>query len=134
VQKGGTAPISGVLGYADQVKAHGLNLVCSPGNDLVSTTALTAAGAHLVLFSTGRGTPFGAPVPTVKVFTNTALAHAKPGWMDFNAGVVADGGRTLDEAAADLWQLVLDTAGGHLTASERHGYRSISIWKDGVVL
>ena len=134
VQKGGSAPIVDVLPYGTAATKHGLNLLCGPGNDMVSTTALTAAGCHVILFSTGRGTPFGAPAPTMKVFTNTALSEHKPGWMDFNAGVVADGKRTLDEAAGDLWDLVLEVAGGRQTSAERRGAREISIWKDGVCL
>ena len=134
VQKGGTAPIVGVVPYAGQVSRRGLNLLCGPGNDMVSTTALTAAGCHVILFSTGRGTPFGAPAPTLKVFTNSALAARKPGWMDFNAGVVADGTASIATAADDLWRLVLETAGGRQTSAERRGCHEISIWKDGVVL
>jgi altronate hydrolase len=134
VQKGGTAPISGVVPYGMQPVSRGLNLVCAPGNDLVSTTALTLAGAHMILFSTGRGTPFGAPAPTLKVFTNSALARTKSGWMDFNAGVIADGHHSSDEAADALWDLVLDVASGKPTSSERHGFHGISIWKDGVTL
>ena len=134
VQKGGAAPIDGVLGYGDRVRTRGLNLLCGPGNDLVSATALAAAGANIVLFSTGRGTPFGSAVPTCKVFTNTALAQRKPGWMDFNAGVVADGERTIDEAASDLFRRVIAFAEGERTVSERRGYRGIAIWKDGVTL
>ena len=101
---------------------------------LVSSTALTAAGAHMVLFTTGRGTPFGAPAPTMKIATNTPLATKKHGWIDFNAGVVADGVRTLDEAGADLLQLVLEVASGKQTKTEQKSYREISIFKDGVVL
>ena len=134
VQKGGSAPIVDVLPYAGRVSKRGLNMLCAPGNDMVSTTALTAAGCHMVLFSTGRGTPFGAPAPTLKVFTNSRLAEHKPGWMDFNAGVVADGSRTLDEAADDLWRLVLDVASGKRTSAELRGCHEISIWKDGVCL
>lgn len=134
VQKGGTAPIVDVLPYAGRVSKHGLNLLCAPGNDMVSTTALTAAGCHMVLFSTGRGTPFGAPAPTLKVFTNNRLAQHKANWMDYNAGVVATGEKTLAEAAAGLWQLVLATASGQPTSAEKRGCHEISIWKDGVVL
>lgn len=134
VQKGGTAPIVDVIPYAGSVRKRGLNMLCGPGNDMVSTTALTAAGCHVILFSTGRGTPFGAPVPTLKVFTNTKLCEHKPNWMDFNAGVVADGVRTIDEAGEDLWRLVLETASGELTSAERRGCHEISIWKDGVCL
>ncbi len=134
VQKGGSAPIMDVIGYGDAVTAKGLNMLYGPGNDLVSSTALTAAGAHMVLFTTGRGTPFGAPAPTMKIATNTPLATKKRGWIDFNAGVVADGSRTLDEAAQDLMALVLEVASGRQTRTEEKGFREISIFKDGVVL
>ena len=134
VQKGGSAPIMDVIGYGDAVTTKGLNMLYGPGNDLVSATALTAAGAHMVLFTTGRGTPFGAPAPTMKIATNTPLATKKAGWIDFNAGVVADGIRTLDEAGADLLELVLEVASGKQTRTEERGFREISIFKDGVVL
>ncbi|WP_317298927.1 altronate dehydratase family protein [Collinsella tanakaei] len=134
VQKGGNAPIVDVLGYGDTVRKPGLQMLCGPGNDMVSTTALTAAGCHVILFSTGRGTPFGAPAPTLKVFTNERLCQHKANWMDFNAGVVATGERTIDEAAIDLWNLVLETASGKQTSAERRGCHEISIWKDGVTL
>ena len=134
VQKGGSAPIMDVIGYGDQVVTKGLNMLYGPGNDLVSSTALTAAGAHLILFTTGRGTPFGAPAPTMKLATNTPLAQKKANWIDFNAGVVADGARTLDEAAQDLMALVLEVASGKQTKAEEKGFREISIFKDGVVL
>ena len=134
VQKGGSAPIMDVIGYGDRVTTKGLNMLYGPGNDLVSATALTAAGAHMVLFTTGRGTPFGAPAPTMKLATNTPLATNKKGWIDFNAGVVADGTRTLEEAAQDLMDQVLATASGKLTRTEEKGFREISIFKEGVVL
>ena len=134
VQKGGSAPIMDVIGYGEAVTTKGLNMLYGPGNDLVSSTALTAAGAHMVLFTTGRGTPFGAPAPTMKIATNTPLATKKHGWIDFNAGVVADGTRTLDEAGADLLNLVLEVASGKKTRNEEKGYREISIFKDGVML
>lgn len=134
VQKGGTAPIMDVIGYGDAVTTKGLNMLYGPGNDLVSSTALTAAGAHMVLFTTGRGTPFGAPAPTMKIATNTPLATRKRGWIDFNAGTVADGTRTLEEAAEDLMALVLEVASGKQTRTEEKGFREISIFKDGVVL
>ncbi len=134
VQKGGSAPIMDVIGYGDAVTTKGLNMLYGPGNDLVSATALTAAGAHLILFTTGRGTPFGAPAPTMKLSTNTPLATKKAGWIDFNAGVVADGTRTLDECAQDLMDEVLRVASGKLTCAESKGFREISIFKDGVVL
>lgn len=134
VQKGGSAPIMDVIGYGEAVTTKGLNMLYGPGNDLVSSTALTAAGAHVILFTTGRGTPFGAPAPTMKIATNTPLATKKHGWIDFNAGVVADGTRTLDEAAQDLMKLVLEVASGKQTKAEEKGFREISIFKDGVVL
>ena len=134
VQKGGSAPIMDVIGYGDAVTAKGLNMLYGPGNDLVSATALTAAGAHMVLFTTGRGTPFGAPAPTVKIATNTPLAVRKAGWIDFNAGVVADGTRNLEEAGEDLLKLVLEVASGKKTRTEEMGFREISIFKDGVML
>ena len=134
VQKGGTAPISDVIGYGEQVTVKGLNMLYGPGNDLVSATALTAAGAHLILFTTGRGTPFGAPAPTMKIATNTPLAEKKKTWIDFNAGVVADGKMTIDEAASSLMDKVCAVASGEKTKAEQNGFREISIFKDGVVL
>ena len=133
VQKGGSAQIADVLGYGDAVTKKGLNLLSGPGNDLVSATALTAAGAHLILFTTGRGTPFGAPAPTVKISTNTALFEKKRGWIDFNAGTVAQG-ESLDSAGERLLDYVLSVASGEQTNAERRGAREISIFKDGVVL
>ena len=112
VQKGGTAPIMDVIGYGDPVVTKGLNMLYGPGNDLVSATAMTAAGAHLILFSTGRGTPFSAPAPTLKISTNTPLAEKKGGWIDFNTGVISDGEKTIDEAAKDLLDLVIRVASG----------------------
>lgn len=133
VQKGGTAPVADVIGYGEQVTAHGLTLLYGPGNDLVSATALTAAGAHMVLFTTGRGTPFGAPAPTVKIASNSGLAARKPGWIDFDAGPVADG-EPIAEAAKRLYALVLDIAGGKPSKTELLGYREIAIFKNGVTL
>lgn len=133
VQKGGTAPVADVIGYGEQVTAHGLTLLYGPGNDLVSATALTAAGAHMVLFTTGRGTPFGAPAPTVKIASNSGLAARKPGWIDFDAGPVADG-EPIAEAAKRLYALVLDIAGGRPSKTELLGYREIAIFKNGVTL
>ena len=134
VQKGGSAQIVDVLSYAETVKKKGLNLLSGPGNDLVSATDLTAAGAHLILFTTGRGTPFGAPAPTVKISSNTALYNRKRDGIDFNAGTVAEGLETLDEAGDRLLEYVLRVAGGEKTLAEKHGCREISIFKDGVVL
>ena len=111
----------------------GLSLLSAPGNDLVASTALTAAGVHMILFTTGRGTPFGAPVPTVKISTNTPLYERKGNWIDFNAGTVAQG-ESLDSAGERLLNFVLSVANGAQTASEKNGAREISIFKDGVVL
>ena len=133
VQKGGTAPIADVIGYGDPVVTKGLNMLYGPGNDLVSATAMTASGAHLILFTTGRGTPFGAPAPTLKIATNSQLAQKKSGWIDFNAGSIVDG-ETIQEAAQRLLELVIETAGGKKTKAEERGFREISIFKDGVVL
>lgn len=134
VQKGGTAPVRDVIAYAHQVKRPGLTLLSGPGNDLVSVTALTAAGAHIILFTTGRGTPFGAPAPTVKISTNTALYQKKQNWIDFDAGTVADG-EEITRAAARLLDFVIDTASGNVpTKAEQNGYRGISIFKGGVIL
>ncbi|MDD3369280.1 MAG: altronate dehydratase family protein [Lachnospiraceae bacterium] len=133
VQKGGDAPIMDVIGYGDPVVTKGLNMLYGPGNDLVSSTAMTAAGAHMILFTTGRGTPFGAPAPTLKIATNSQLAEKKSGWIDFNAGPVADG-ESLDDAAKRLLDLVIETANGKLTKTEEKGFREISIFKDGVTL
>ncbi|MCX4339496.1 MAG: altronate dehydratase family protein [Lachnospiraceae bacterium] len=133
VQKGGQAQIVDVLRYAEPVVKRGLNLLSGPGNDLVSATNLTAAGAHMILFTTGRGTPFGAPAPTVKISTNTALAEKKSEWIDFNAGTVAEG-EPLNDAGLRPLDYVLSVAGGEKTQTEKRGYREISIFKDGVVL
>lgn len=134
VQKGGSAPVVDVLEYADQVTRKGLSILSGPGNDMVSTTDLTAAGAHMILFTTGRGTPFGAPAPTVKISTNTALFEKKGNWIDFNAGTIADGTETMDEAADRLLDYVLEVASGKQTRQEEGGYREIAIFKDGVTL
>jgi altronate hydrolase len=134
VQKGGTAPVMGVVPYGGQSEGPGLRLLWGPGNDLVSTTALAAAGAQMVLFTTGRGTPFAGPVPTLKIASNTALYEAKPHWMDFDAGPIARG-EPIQAAAERLWRLVLKAASGEIpTQAERNGCRGIAIFKDGVTL
>lgn len=133
IQKGGSAPVADVLGYAERVKTNGLNLLYGPGNDLVSATNLAAAGAQIVIFTTGRGTPFGCPVPTVKVSTNNALYEHKQNWIDFNAGTVAEG-EEIAHAGAKLMDKVFSVASGEQTVGEKHGYRGIAILKDGVTL
>ena len=137
VQKGGTSPVKQVLDYGQQASPGlgGISLLNGPGNDGVSGSVLSAAGAHMVLFSTGRGTPMGFPVPTIKISTNSPLAKHKAGWIDFSAGPFADGSATMDELADQLFHLVLDVASGRKsTKTELNGYREISIWKDGVTL
>ena len=133
VQKGGSSPICGVLSYGQRVQNRGLTVLQTPGNDLVSTTALAAAGAHMVLFTTGRGTPFAGPVPTLKISTNTALAQRKPRWIDFNAGTLVQGD-SWDDAVEALLDRVMATASGLGTCAESLGYRELAIWKDGVTL
>ncbi|WP_267395642.1 MULTISPECIES: altronate dehydratase family protein [unclassified Sphingomonas] len=132
VQKGGRAAVTAVLRYGERVAASGLSLLEAPGNDAVSCTALAAAGATAILFTTGRGTPMGFPVPTIKIASNTALAERKPGWIDFDAGQVLDGGFATAEER--LLGLVAATASGASTAAERNGEREIAIWKRGVTL
>ena len=113
----------------------GLSLLEAPGNDGVSSTALVASGATLLLFTTGRGTPLGFPVPTLKISSNTAIAEKKPHWIDLNAGALLDGTATMDQLENDLFALVLDVASGReLANNEKHGYREIAIWKEGVTL
>ena len=133
VQKGGTAPVSGVLEFGEGAREAGLHLLNGPGNDQVSCTNLTASGANLILFTTGRGNPFGAPVPTMKIASNTPLYQKKKNWIDFNAGTVLDG-TDMDEAAEELFAQVLETASGCETENEAGGYREISVFRDGVIL
>ena len=132
-QKSGTSPVKGVLAYGEPVTAPGLNLLSAPGNDLVASTALAVSGAQLVLFSTGRGTPFGCPVPTLKISSNTPLATKKSGWIDFDAGRLLDG-MTLDELGKELLEKVLETASGEPTRNERNGFHDLAIFKKGVTL
>lgn len=137
VQKGGRAQISQVLPYGQPAKPEtgGLAFVNAPGNDGVSGTALTIAGAHMLLFTTGRGTPMGFPVPTLKIATNTQLAKRKSSWIDFDAGRLLDSGVTLEELAEQLLGLVLEVASGKVkTQNEKNGYRDIAIWKTGVTV
>ena len=133
-QKGGKAPVAGVLGYGQQVKKHGLNLLIGPGNDQISCTNLVASGATMICFTTGRGNPYGAPVPTIKIASNTPLYRRKPHWIDFNAGQVLDG-MPFDEMADQFFRYILQVASGGVTAkNEDYGYREISIFRDGVIL
>ena len=133
VQKGGKAPVYAVLKYGDVASVKGLNLLLGPGNDIVSTTAQTAAGAHMILFTTGRGTPLGAPVPTVKVATNGDLSGFKANWIDFNAGQMLD--KDPQEVTNEFISLITAIANGEKhTKNEINGYAEISLFKDGVIL
>ncbi|OYY91018.1 MAG: altronate hydrolase [Sphingomonas sp. 28-66-16] len=132
VQKGGSAAVVDAIGYGAQATVPGLTLLEAPGNDAVSSTALAAAGATMILFTTGRGTPLGAPVPTLKIASNSALAAAKPGWIDFDAGMaLADG---MEISADALLARILAIASGEETAAERNDEREMAIWKRGVTL
>ena len=130
VQKGGMGTVVDVLDYGDRVKKNGLSLLNGPGNDIVAVTNLMAAGAHIILFTTGRGTPLGSAVPTVKISTNSSLYERKPEWIDFNAGTILDG----EDLTKELYEYIIKVAEGELTKNEIHGFREISIFKDGVTL
>ncbi len=132
-QKCGKAPVSGVMEYGDRLEHTGLNLLSAPGNDLVASTALASAGCHIVLFTTGRGTPFGTFVPTMKIATNPTLAKNKPHWVDFSAGQLIEG-RTMKELVPEFIDKVLAVASGEPARNEENGYREISIFKNGVTL
>ena len=132
-QKSGSGPVKGVLKYGEKVTTPGLNLLSAPGNDLVASTALAISGAQLVLFSTGRGTPFGCPVPTVKIASNSPLAEKKKNWIDFDAGRLLSG-MSLDALGQDLMNLVLAIAGGQHTRNEINGFHDLAIFKQGVTL
>lgn len=132
-QKCGKAPVSGVMEYGDRLQNTGLNLLSAPGNDLVAATALASCGCHLVLFTTGRGTPFGTFVPTMKIATNPTLAARKPNWVDFSAGQLVEG-RTMKELVPEFIDKVLSVASGEKARNEENDYREISIFKNGVTL
>ena len=132
-QKCGRAPVSGVLEYGDRLQVNGLNLLSAPGNDLVAATALASAGCQIVLFTTGRGTPFGTFVPTMKIATNPTLAQRKPNWIDFSAGQLIEG-RTMAELLPEFIDKVLSVANGEQALNEHNGYREIAIFKNGVTL
>jgi altronate hydrolase len=130
VQKGGLSKVVDVLDYGDRLTKNGLSLLNGPGNDIVAITNLTAAGVHIILFTTGRGTPVGAPVPTVKIATNASLAERKSSWIDFDASPILSGNPLTNE----LFEYIIEVAEGRETRNEEHGYREISIFKDGVTL
>lgn len=130
IQKGGLSKVVDVLDYGDTISKNGLSLLNGPGNDIVAITNLTAAGVHMILFTTGRGTPVGAPVPTVKIATNHSLATRKTGWIDFDASGTLEGNPLTDE----LFEFIIKVAEGEQTKNEINSYREISIFKDGVTL
>jgi len=132
-QKCGRAPVSGVLQYGDRLETTGLNLLSAPGNDLVAATALASAGCQLVLFTTGRGTPFGTFVPTMKISTNSNLAKNKPNWIDFNAGALVEG-VDMKDLVSKFIDKIIAVASGEEARNEYNGYREISIFKNGVTL
>jgi len=133
IQKSGSAAVKGVLSYAQPVSNKGLNLLSAPGNDLVASTALAASGAHMVLFTTGRGTPFACPVPTVKISTNSNLAKKKSNWIDFNAGVLVED-QDMETTAKALFDYVIAVASGEKVCSEKAGLQDMAIFKKGVTL
>lgn len=132
-QKSGSAPVQDVLSYGEPVKRRGLNLLSAPGNDLVSSTALAASGAHLILFTTGRGTPFASPVPTLKLSSNSALFRKKHNWIDFDCGTLTESGSP-EELGAQLFAYVLSVASGEQVCAEKAGYHGMAIFKQGVTL
>ncbi len=133
IQKGGLSEVVDVLDYGDVAHKNGLNLLNGPGNDIVAITNLTAAGAHIILFTTGRGTPIGAPVPTVKIATNNNIATRKSNWIDFDASPLLTG-TSMDNLTESLTDYIIEVASGKETRNEENGYREISIFKDGIVL
>ncbi len=133
VQKGGLSPVTDVITYGGKITKPGLTLMDGPGNDLVAVTNLACSGAHIVLFTTGRGTPFGGPVPTMKISTNSRLAAKKTNWIDFDAGRLIDG-ESMSELTDELYESLLEIAEGKQTLNEINGYKEISIFKDGVIL
>lgn len=133
-QKSGSSLVKGVLAYGERVQNKGLNLLSAPGNDLVASTACAAAGAQIVLFTTGRGTPFASPVPTVKIATNSRLAGRKGNWIDYNAGRLVTDDVPMEQLADELFQLVLDVASGRRVKAELAGFHDLAIFKQGVTL
>lgn len=132
-QKCGKAYVDGVMAYGDRLKVKGLNLLSAPGNDLVASTALASCGCHIVLFTTGRGTPFGTFVPTMKISTNSNLAKNKPTWIDFNAGVIVEN-EPMEKTCERFIDYIIRVASGELVNNEKKDYREISIFKNGVTL
>lgn len=119
--------------YGDRLQVPGLNLLSAPGNDLVASSALAAAGCQMVLFTTGRGTPFGSFVPTMKIATNTDLANRKPNWIDFNAGVLVEGEK-MEDVAKEYIEYIIQVANGQLVNNEKNNFRELAIFKTGITL
>lgn len=132
-QKGGQSKVIDVLDYGEISSKKGLNLLNSPGNDLVSSTALGASGCHMVLFTTGRGTPFGSFVPTIKVSSNSRIANLKPHWIDFNAGSILEG-KDMDHITSEFINYIIQVASGKYSNNEKNGFREIAIFKSGITL
>ena len=132
-QKCGSMTVKGVLDYGCRLTTKGLNLLSAPGNDLVASTALAAAGCQMVLFTTGRGTPFGTFIPTMKISTNSELFNNKPKWIDFNAGELLEG-KSMEVVLHAFIDKIIAIANGERTHNEENGYREISIFKNGVTL
>ena len=132
-QKCGKSYVSGVMPYGERLQKKGLNLLSAPGNDLVAATTLAASGCHMVLFTTGRGTPFGTFVPTMKISTNSTLAKNKPGWIDFNAGVIVEN-EPMEKTCERFIDYIIKVASGEFVNNEKKGYREIAIFKTGVTL
>ena len=133
-QKSGSSKVMDVLSYGQSIEVAGLNLLSAPGNDLVASTALAVSGAQIVLFTTGRGTPFASAVPTVKISSNSQLAGKKKNWIDFDAGRLLQDGMNLEILGNELYEYVLEIANGRLVKSEEEGYRDLAIFKQGVTL
>ena len=134
VQKGGSSAVCGVVKYGDRVIERGLSVLNGPGNDIVACTALSAAGAHIILFTTGRGTPLGSAVPVIKISTNSELKQNKSNWIDFDAGKLLKNSENIDNMSDKLLELILQTAEGRPTASEKNNFHEIAVWKNGVTL
>ena len=133
-QKSGSSLVKGVLHYGETVENKGLNLLSAPGNDLVASTACASAGAQIVLFTTGRGTPFASPVPTVKIATNSRLAGKKGNWIDFNAGRMVEDDIPMEQLSKELFDFVLQVASGKKVKAEEAGFHDLAIFKQGVTL
>lgn len=131
-QKSGSGPVEDVVFDDGYVTKKGLNLLNGPGNDMCAVTNIAAAGCHLVLFTTGRGTPFGGFVPTLKIATNSDLAKNKSGWIDFNAGAVLES--DFNTQLEKLIDLIVDTVNGKPAKNEINNTKEIAIFKTGVTL